>query len=131
MQHLFGPRRYQTAAVAVFFFVSDRRSGRKPREELANLDQLEGGFASMRGHGTEEQRNKFLVLHIYKALNNRDHATVHSLLASDLEWWFHGPPAHQHMMRLLTGNEPGAATATTASRARPRSPGADGGHDGQ
>ncbi|EMS56136.1 hypothetical protein TRIUR3_05350 [Triticum urartu] len=72
-------------AVAAFFFVSDRRSGRKPREELANLDQLEGGFASARGHETEEQRNKFLVLRLYEALNGRDHAAVHSLLAPDLE----------------------------------------------
>ena len=43
------------------------------------------------------------MLRLYEALNGRDHAAVHSLLAPDLEWWFHGPPAHQHMMRLLTG----------------------------
>ncbi|WVZ67164.1 hypothetical protein U9M48_016284 [Paspalum notatum var. saurae] len=52
---------------------------------------------------TEEQRNKFLVLRLYEALNAGDHAAVQSLLAPDLEWWFHGPPKHQHMMRLLTG----------------------------
>ena len=43
------------------------------------------------------------MLRLYEALNGRDHAAVHSLLAPDLEWWFHGPPAHQHMMRVLTG----------------------------
>ena len=53
---------------------------------------------------TEEQRNKFLVLRLYEALNGRDHAAVQALLAPDLEWWFHGPPKHQHhMMRVLTG----------------------------
>ncbi|KAG5053951.1 hypothetical protein JHK85_006461 [Glycine max] len=26
-----------------------------------------------------------------------------NMLASDLEWWFHGPPQCQHMMRVLTG----------------------------
>ena len=52
---------------------------------------------------TPEQRNKFLVLRLYEALNARDHAAVQSLLAPDLEWWFHGPPTRQHMMRLLTG----------------------------
>ncbi|KAL3753503.1 hypothetical protein ACJRO7_000843 [Eucalyptus globulus] len=26
-----------------------------------------------------------------------------TLLVSDLEWWFHGPPHCQHMMRVLTG----------------------------
>ena len=43
------------------------------------------------------------MLRLYEALNARDHAAVQSLLAPDLEWWFHGPPKHQHMMRLLTG----------------------------
>ena len=95
------------------------RLGRKPREELANLDQLEGGFASARGHETEEQRNKFLVLRLYEALNGRDHAAVHSLLAPDLEWWFHGPPAHQHMMRLLTGSS--SPSSSSSFRFEPRS----------
>lgn len=53
---------------------------------------------------SEEQRNKFLVLRLYEALNGGDHAGVQALLAPDLEWWFHGPPKHQHMMRLLTGS---------------------------
>lgn len=42
---------------------------------------------------------------LYKALSSRDVTTVHALLASDLEWWFHGPPSHQFMMLLLTGND--------------------------
>ncbi|RYR27120.1 hypothetical protein Ahy_B02g061454 isoform A [Arachis hypogaea] len=28
---------------------------------------------------------------------------VSKVLASDLEWWFHGPPECQHMMKVLTG----------------------------
>ena len=67
------------------------------RGELATLE-VEAEAAE-----TEEQRNKFLVLRLYEALNARDHAAVQGLLAPDLEWWFHGPPAHQHMMRILTG----------------------------
>jgi ketosteroid isomerase-like protein len=43
------------------------------------------------------------VLRLYEALNARDARRAQELLAPDLEWWFHGPPAHQHMMRLLTG----------------------------
>lgn len=46
-----------------------------------------------------------MVLALYEALAIRDVTTVHSLLASDLEWWFHGPPTHQFMMRLLTGTD--------------------------
>ncbi|XVF46161.1 hypothetical protein PTKIN_Ptkin03bG0004700 [Pterospermum kingtungense] len=41
---------------------------------------------------------------LYEALNSRDVEKVHRLLAPDLEWWFHGPPSHQHLMRLLTGS---------------------------
>ncbi|KAF8041971.1 hypothetical protein BT93_A0540 [Corymbia citriodora subsp. variegata] len=40
---------------------------------------------------------------LYAALALRDSAVVAKLLASDLEWWFHGPPRCQHMMRVLTG----------------------------
>ena len=47
-----------------------------------------------------------MVLDLYHALSIRDVTTVHKLLAPDLEWWFHGPPSHQYMMRLLTGSEP-------------------------
>ncbi|KQK14507.1 hypothetical protein BRADI_1g16760v3 [Brachypodium distachyon] len=77
------------------------------QEELANPDQLEG-FASEFEFDTDqretaEQRDKFLVLRLYEALGAGDRAAVHSLLAPDLEWWFHGPPKHQHMMHLLTG----------------------------
>lgn len=51
----------------------------------------------------EEQRNRELVLQLYEALEKRDAERVQSLLAPDLEWWFHGPRSHQHMKRLLTG----------------------------
>ncbi|CAK9173485.1 unnamed protein product, partial [Ilex paraguariensis] len=51
----------------------------------------------------EETQNQRVVLALYEALSSRDVDTVHKLLASDLEWWFHGPPSDQFMMRLLTG----------------------------
>ncbi|KAK1321949.1 Wound-induced protein 1 [Acorus calamus] len=53
-----------------------------------------------------EELNKSVVLALYDALNTRDVSTVHRLLAPDLEWWFHGPPHFQFMMRLLTGLSP-------------------------
>ncbi|MQM23040.1 hypothetical protein Taro_056101 [Colocasia esculenta] len=53
-----------------------------------------------------EEKNKRLVRALYEALNNRDVETVHRLLAPNIEWWFHGPPSCQHMMRLLTGASP-------------------------
>ncbi|RWW50140.1 hypothetical protein BHE74_00043628 [Ensete ventricosum] len=62
-----------------------------------------------------EDRNKWAVLTLYEALNARDVERVQQLLAPDIEWWFHGPPEHQHMMRMLTGadyyEETTAATA--------------------
>ncbi|KAK9755461.1 hypothetical protein RND81_01G026900 [Saponaria officinalis] len=39
----------------------------------------------------------------YKSLTNKDVQNVANNLASDLEWWFHGPPQCQHMRRVLTG----------------------------
>ncbi|MBA0627176.1 hypothetical protein Godav_004721, partial [Gossypium davidsonii] len=51
----------------------------------------------------ETNKNQEVVLALYEALNTRDVETVHKILASDLEWWFHGPPTHQFLMRLLTG----------------------------
>jgi ketosteroid isomerase-like protein len=85
------------------------------RSELAKLEEAD----QEPGGETAEQRNKFLVLRLYEALNGRDHAAVQDLLAPDLEWWFHGPPKHQqHMMRLLTT---GGAAAAGLFRFVPRS----------
>ncbi|KAJ9179627.1 hypothetical protein P3X46_007977 [Hevea brasiliensis] len=51
----------------------------------------------------EMQQNKSIVDALYKALAQGHMDTVAKFLASDLEWWFHGPPQRQHMMRVLTG----------------------------
>ncbi|WCJ27959.1 Nuclear transport factor 2 (NTF2) family protein [Euphorbia peplus] len=48
-------------------------------------------------------RNKDVVEALYKALREGKMEVVGKLVASDLEWWFHGPPECQHMMRILTG----------------------------
>ncbi|OMO84911.1 Wound-induced protein, Wun1 [Corchorus capsularis] len=47
-----------------------------------------------------------LVVDLCKIRQSWIHFTRHRLVkvvASDLEWWFHGPPRCQHMMRMLTG----------------------------
>ncbi|GFY82065.1 senescence associated gene 20 [Actinidia rufa] len=68
-------------------------------QELANPQEI-----------LEESSDERVVLALYEALSARDVDTVHKLLASDLEWWFHGPPSHQFMMRLLTGSATSSAT---------------------
>ncbi|AQL07312.1 uncharacterized protein LOC100192467 [Zea mays] len=68
--------------------------GEPTRQELAE--------AALAGESAE-QRNRFLVLRLYEALGSCDARRARKLLAPDLEWWFHGPPTRQHMMRLLTG----------------------------
>ncbi|OVA17226.1 Wound-induced protein [Macleaya cordata] len=51
-----------------------------------------------------EMYNKTSVVEmLYESLKHGDTETVAKLLAIDLEWWFHGPPRCQHMMRMLTG----------------------------
>lgn len=62
-----------------------------------------------------EDRNKWAVLTLYEALNARDVERVQQLLAPDIEWWFHGPPEHQHMMRMLTGADYEETTAAAAA----------------
>lgn len=52
---------------------------------------------------SETDFNIRVVRALYEALSIRDVETVQRLLDSDIEWWFHGPPSHQYMMRLLTG----------------------------
>ncbi|KAI4324489.1 hypothetical protein MLD38_029976 [Melastoma candidum] len=55
------------------------------------------------GEDTNQMWNKLVVETLYESLALRDTETVEKLLAGDLEWWFHGPPGSQHMMRVLTG----------------------------
>jgi len=50
-----------------------------------------------------EHANERVVEELYTALRGGDAAGVGALVDEDLEWWFHGPPSQQHMMRLLTG----------------------------
>ncbi|PSS32728.1 Wound-induced protein [Actinidia chinensis var. chinensis] len=50
-----------------------------------------------------ENQNKAAVNVLYEALGSGDVERVTGLLATDLEWWFHGPQNCQHMMRVLTG----------------------------
>jgi ketosteroid isomerase-like protein len=51
-----------------------------------------------------EMQNKSIVEMLYKALLGQGTMEmVSKLLTSDLEYWFHGPPQSQHMMKVLTG----------------------------
>ncbi|KAK9290943.1 hypothetical protein L1049_009123 [Liquidambar formosana] len=63
-----------------------------------------------------ETGNKATVTALYEALARGDTETVSGLLAHDLEWWFHGPPQCQHMMRVFTGE-----SAHSEFRFEPRS----------
>lgn len=48
---------------------------------------------------------KKMVLRLYKGISRGEADKVSALLAPDLDWWFHGPPGRDHMMRILTGAE--------------------------
>lgn len=63
-------------------------------EELAEGKEEEGAL---------EKTNESVVRSLYTALAAGDAAGVGAVVHADLEWWFHGPPSEQHMMRLLTG----------------------------
>ncbi|KAH0851285.1 hypothetical protein HID58_094882 [Brassica napus] len=53
-----------------------------------------------------ETKNRDVVLKLYDALRSRDVDSVHRTLTPDLDYWFHGPPPHQFLMRTLTGVSP-------------------------
>ncbi|KAL7583325.1 senescence associated gene 20-like [Lactuca sativa] len=54
----------------------------------------------------EEIQNQATVKALYKAMASGDTKLVSGILATDLEWWFHGPQNCHHMMRMLTGEAP-------------------------
>ncbi|KAK1412446.1 hypothetical protein QVD17_33709 [Tagetes erecta] len=51
-------------------------------------------------HGLQ---NQAIVASLYKTLAIGDTKNVTGILATDLEWWFHGPLNCHYMMRMLTG----------------------------
>ncbi|KAI3913429.1 hypothetical protein MKW98_003908 [Papaver atlanticum] len=67
----------------------------------------------------KEASNTRTICALYESLSARDIETIERLLASDIEWWYHGPPAHQYMMRFLTGTSSncntGSRTSSTSS----------------
>ncbi|KAI3759921.1 hypothetical protein L1987_50308 [Smallanthus sonchifolius] len=54
----------------------------------------------------QESKNDATMNALYKSLAAGDTKIVSGLLATDLEWWFHGPQNGHHMMRMLTGEAP-------------------------
>lgn len=76
------------------------RQDQQPQQLLLHQQQRQEEEEDLE---SEQQRNQWLVIRLYEAINARDHTAAHALLAPDLEWWYHGPPASHHMMRLLTG----------------------------
>ncbi|MCL7022231.1 hypothetical protein MKW94_002262 [Papaver nudicaule] len=65
----------------------------------------------------KEASNRRTIRALYEAFKERDIETIQRLLASDIEWWFHGPPAHQYMMRFLTGTSCNSCTGSRTSSA--------------
>ncbi|PIN19707.1 hypothetical protein CDL12_07611 [Handroanthus impetiginosus] len=53
-------------------------------------------------NATPENPNTTTVRRLYTALA-RGNRKISGLIASDLEWWFHGPQNCHHMMKMLTG----------------------------
>ncbi|KAI3974696.1 hypothetical protein MKX01_004425 [Papaver californicum] len=64
-----------------------------------------------------EASNGRTIRALYEAFDGRDVETIQRLLASDIEWWYHGPPAHQYMMQFLTGTSSNSCTASRTSSA--------------
>ncbi|WVZ98009.1 hypothetical protein U9M48_043502, partial [Paspalum notatum var. saurae] len=79
---------------------------RSTDSELANDDEDCGDAGQCPGDGEAAAvSSKAVVEALYGALERGDADAVRRLLNPDVDWWFHGPRAHQHLvlMRLLTG----------------------------
>ncbi|RDX60533.1 Senescence associated protein 20, partial [Mucuna pruriens] len=50
-----------------------------------------------------EIQNRETVKMVYKALREGDTEKLAKVVRGELEWWYHGPPQRQHMMKVLTG----------------------------
>ena len=60
-----------------------------------------------------DNENLRVVIAFYEALQVHNGGRILDLLASeDLEWWFHGPPHEQHLMKLLCGISPSSIIKT-------------------
>ncbi|BBN11902.1 hypothetical protein MPTK1_5g15750 [Marchantia polymorpha subsp. ruderalis] len=59
-----------------------------------------------RAKTAEEEHNELLANTLYAAIAIENTDAITSLLAPEIEWWYHGPPSHQHMKALLTGETP-------------------------
>jgi hypothetical protein len=79
--------------------------------EVDHDDETNTGSGSINFEAYEDIQ--LVVLALYDALSTCDVATVHQIVATDLEWWFHGPPSHQFFMRLLTGSATASASSFT------------------
>ncbi|XP_062094869.1 senescence associated gene 20-like [Humulus lupulus] len=75
-------------------------------------------YPTVADESSELIQNKATVETLYKALSQGEAETVEKLIATDLEYWFHGPPRCHHMMRVLTGE---SQSQSASFRFEPRS----------
>uniref|UniRef100_A0A0D9WFA4 Wound-induced protein 1 n=1 Tax=Leersia perrieri TaxID=77586 RepID=A0A0D9WFA4_9ORYZ len=94
--------RLSSAIPTRLFLVYDMVLSQTDQTELAS-DKADANFA---GDGDATGGgSKAVVEELYRALERGDGEAVRRLLNPDVDWWFHGPRAQQHLvlMRLLTG----------------------------
>ncbi|RWW25176.1 hypothetical protein GW17_00010496 [Ensete ventricosum] len=92
------PRDAKEAAYLVLDFALESE---RALPDVANGSRGGGGGGGL----ARLESPEVVVRQLYEAINARDVAKLHRLLKPDLEWRFHGPPKHQHLKRLLTGEE--------------------------
>lgn len=79
---------------------------RRPRsrsEVLSVKLALGHAIPRTRAKTPEESQNEHFINSLYASIALEDINTILAKLTPEIEWWFHGPPLHQHMKALLTG----------------------------
>ncbi|CAL4907476.1 unnamed protein product [Urochloa decumbens] len=96
------PSNFSLPALAKEFAHSIELATHKPDTFAGDAGSRPAGKG---GHEAAGISSKAVVEELYRSLERGDGDAVRRLLNPDVDWWFHGPRAHQHLvlMRLLTG----------------------------
>ncbi|CAN1134345.1 Wound-induced protein 1 [Linum perenne] len=129
---MYFPREFplpKTLGSSLSSFFSKLTSGRLlfPSDDKPPLPGHHDPTGSSSSSKSETARIKSIITFLYKALAQGGPTPDHhiSIIGDDLEWWFHGPPGCDYMMRMLTGQQQLSPSTSASSgptfRFEPRS----------
>ncbi|CAL1378544.1 unnamed protein product [Linum trigynum] len=97
-------RTFGSSLSSLYSKLSSRRKPAAVEDEPSEHDQAESSLArAARIKPIFRSLYNGLASHCGPTAGDNDPEDCQEVIASDLEWWFHGPPGCDYMMRMLTG----------------------------